>query len=259
MVYEADGGVPQLCAFVSADTPQPCTGIDLIDWSWDLVDDEQSDGDQTWGTAVVVGTFEGAALRVSNAGPPEWGWRLPSTGSSAVGADAGVDARQRCEPPAGGWAVADPAKASTLAWEAAHAYVEAAPDFAYSWTEPAAVSAPLDFYGYEATAGVWHITFTDNVAGYETVLRSMWGGPICVTRADYSKVELETLSESIASDVPDAFSVVADGVSGTVIVQTWFDRGLGDELRGKHGDAIVVDPVMVPLATDFVVPDDFYR
>ncbi|WP_217184196.1 hypothetical protein [Streptomyces sp. AC495_CC817] len=63
------GGDAQLClGAVAESAPPQCTGIPLVDWTWDGVDGSTSSGDTTWGTYAVYGTYDGETYTITD--PP---------------------------------------------------------------------------------------------------------------------------------------------------------------------------------------------
>lgn len=62
-------GDAQLCLGAIAESnPPQCSGIPLVDWSWDGVDGSESSGDATWGAYAVQGTYDNATFTVTS--PP---------------------------------------------------------------------------------------------------------------------------------------------------------------------------------------------
>src|SRR5688572_6530997 len=54
------GGEAELCLGPVAESyPPQCSGIPLVDWSWDGVEGAETSGDVTWGSYAVQGTFDG--------------------------------------------------------------------------------------------------------------------------------------------------------------------------------------------------------
>jgi hypothetical protein len=63
---------PMLCANIATSDPPQCGNVDVIGWSWEDVDGEESRGGTTWGDYHVVGTWDGTALTLTERpGPPE--------------------------------------------------------------------------------------------------------------------------------------------------------------------------------------------
>jgi hypothetical protein len=61
---------PALClgGMAALDVPQ-CGTVPITNWDWDAVAGEQANGAATWGKFYVVGTFDGKAVTVVEAGP----------------------------------------------------------------------------------------------------------------------------------------------------------------------------------------------
>ncbi|GAA1846854.1 hypothetical protein ACFQZV_09185 [Microbacterium koreense] len=61
-----DGEGAELClGAVMASNPPQCSGIPLVDWSWDAVDGEETASGTTWGTYAVQGTYDGRSFTVT--------------------------------------------------------------------------------------------------------------------------------------------------------------------------------------------------
>jgi hypothetical protein len=60
------GGDVELCLGPVAESyPPQCSGIPLVDWSWDEVEGAEASGDVTWGAYAVQGTFDGEEYTVT--------------------------------------------------------------------------------------------------------------------------------------------------------------------------------------------------
>jgi hypothetical protein len=63
------GGDVELCLGAVAESyPPQCSGIPIVDWTWDGVEGAESSGDVTWGAYAVQGTYDGEAFTVTQ--PP---------------------------------------------------------------------------------------------------------------------------------------------------------------------------------------------
>jgi hypothetical protein len=59
---------PQLClGAVMESYPPQCSGPELVGWTWDTVDGEETSGDVTFGTFAVFGGWDGVQLTVTDA------------------------------------------------------------------------------------------------------------------------------------------------------------------------------------------------
>ena len=94
----------QLClGGVRTSNPPQCEGPPIAGWQWSGVESEQRSDGVTWGTYVVVGTFDGSAFTPT---------RRPSARRRTT--DRGcrpeeTPRRSPCPVPEGGWRVPDPA------------------------------------------------------------------------------------------------------------------------------------------------------
>lgn len=65
------GGEVELCLGpVLESYPPQCSGIPLEGWSWDGLDDSESEGDKRWGTYAVQGTYDGETLTLTQPAVP---------------------------------------------------------------------------------------------------------------------------------------------------------------------------------------------
>jgi hypothetical protein len=63
-----DGSGAELCVGAVAESAPPqCSGIPLVGWSWEGLDDAVSSSGSTWGSYVVQGTYDGESLTVTGA------------------------------------------------------------------------------------------------------------------------------------------------------------------------------------------------
>jgi len=117
VLENADHG-PQLCGMVAESYPPQCGGPDIAGWNWDEAPDAETANGVTWGFYSVTGTWDGTAFTLTE--PPLAG----AATSPMVPDGAEPDFSSPCEPPAGGWAVVDPATADEAGLAAVSAYVE---------------------------------------------------------------------------------------------------------------------------------------
>jgi hypothetical protein len=60
------GGAAELCLGPVAESyPPQCSGIPLVDWSWEGVEGSETSGDVTWGSYAVQGEYDGEKYTVS--------------------------------------------------------------------------------------------------------------------------------------------------------------------------------------------------
>ena len=215
-LYEGDGRVcedgargPRL--WLGADSllmpgPPTCGGIPLVNWDWQAVEGESSEGGTTWGSYHVAATYDGEALSVTGVGPYE---HDPSV------LETDPDTTSPCDEPEGGWIVPDPAHNTTNEVKGASRYASSQPDYVASWItflEPARL---------EFGPVLFNAVFTGDVERHEAEIRKVWEGPLCI----------------VARDVPMARELAR--------VRKEVEAGLGDlglEMLWSQGPA--VDPVV---------------
>lgn len=238
-VLESPDHGPQLCSVVMDSFPPQCGGPDVAGWSWDDVEDAESADGVTWGYYSVTGTWDGTALTLTE--PP-----LPGAATSPMlppGEPVEPDFTSPCEPPAGGWAVVDPATATQAALDAATAHAAAEPDYAGSWVDqsinPAADDdVPDEMAMNDPTKLVLNVRFTGDIERHESDLRAIWGGALCVSAAEHSESDLLAIQEELSGD-PLVHGSYTDATSGTVVLDVFVDDGLQERLDEQYGPGLV--------------------
>lgn len=241
MVQETPDHGPRLCwdrptlavaAGPAPSGPPPCTGPDVHGWSWDEAEGAESDGGITRGTYSVTGTWDGAALTLTE--PP-----VPSAEHTPP---PGPDFTSPCEPPPGGWAVVDPATATNADSEAAMAYAESQPDWAGAWSDPfdrSAEDPTSPEYGMVIFAKVvLNFRFTDDLERHEAALRELWGGALCVSEATNPHDELSAIQDELIHE-PNLVGVGVDTVAGVVDLEILIDDGVQERMDQQYGPGVV--------------------
>lgn len=243
-VLESPEHGPQLCSAVETSYPPQCGGPDIVGWGWDAVADEESANGTTWGEYTVVGTWDGAALTLTE--PP-----------SAPRRDDAADDdpfASPCPEPDGGWQVVDPASATDAAMQEAIAYANAKPAAGGVWVDQSVNPAA----GREAIAEeamndpgrlVLDIAFTGDLARHEAEIRQRWGGALCVSEAVASRADLEVIRREVEGEVGDAMTYSSiDEVRGRIEIGVFVDDGLQARLDERHGEGVVrVDAFLRPV------------
>jgi hypothetical protein len=210
-VLESPTHGPQLClGGMALSLPPQCSGPDVVGWDWDLVDNEEALVGTTWGSYSVVGTWDGAWLSVTEPpGPPVDPVVEPSDFSSP------------CDPPAGGWAVVDDAIATEDAQYAAMAHAEAEPDYAGAWVDqsinPASEQEQAEPAMNDPTKLILNLRFTGDLEQHEREIRKIWGGALCVSKADHTRAELDAIEKELDEELKAVISAI-DEVHGHVEV-----------------------------------------
>jgi hypothetical protein len=220
VLENADHG-PQLCSMVMDSYPPQCGGPDISGWNWDEAPDAESANGVTWGSYSVTGTWDGTTFTLTE--PPLAG----AATSPMVPDDALPDFSPPCEPPAGGWAVIDPATATEAGQAAIGTYTEAQPDWAGTWIDQSIQPAVLT------------VLFTGDLERHEAALRQVWGGPLCVSEAERSMQELTAIQEELAGSVANLNHVGPEYTRNVVELGVFVDDGLQEQLDEQYGAGVV--------------------
>ncbi|XVQ89412.1 hypothetical protein ACQP2K_18940 [Microbispora siamensis] len=247
-LYQADLTVlsspqhgPQLCAFVAQSLPPQCDGPDIIGWDWNVVKHSTRNGVR-WGEYHVVGTWDGKSLTLTE--PPR----------SAQRGDAPRD-RSRfttpCPKPVRGWRPVDPGKATDRSMEAALARARKLPGYAGSWLDQSYLEEIdgydpedrryVERYANDPKRLVLNLMFTGDAAAREPVIREVWGGALCMSRAQRTEAELRALQERAMKEIKGAQSAAVDERAGRVEIGVWVvTPELQREIDEKYGKGLVV-------------------
>jgi hypothetical protein len=228
-LYETDTTVlgdasgPKLCVGgVAESLPPQCVGLPLVGWDWDAVEGEKRAMGATWGTYRVVGTLDGEAFVVQEAGPAR-----PTGGRER---DFGTP----CPEPAGGWAPVDPSRASDEDFAAGAAVAQSQPGYVALWVDYAGGLTADDVARRleegEPVLQIMNVVVTEDVAGAEAAIRESWGGPLCVTRRQgHTEAELAAIRE-------EALAFIQEELGLRYLWSSGGDVGLAAEV------GVVVDP-----------------
>lgn len=212
---------PQLCHSVAESLPPQCGGKDVLGWTWDGLEHEEAQGVR-WGYYRLIGTWDGTAFTLTE----------PATAPAPGAATApGVDFTSPCPAPAGGWKAVEPAKATQAGFDAAATKAPALPGFAGLW---------IDQNGGQNDPGrlVLNVRFTGDAAAREADLRAVWGGALCLSKAERTQAELERVQTDLAGPelMQSSISVVENRVDVTVFVATPEEQ---QRLDAKYGAGVV--------------------
>lgn len=184
-VLESPEHGPQICAGVDMSLPPQCSGPDIVGWDWATVTAESVNG-TSWGSYLVVGTWDGAVFTLTEPA-------VVAAGSSSPQTD--VDFSAPCPEPAGGWQPVDPVRAGQADLDAATTLAQQASGYAGLW---------LDQRGRSDNDPGWLVLVvrtTGDPDGLESDLRGVWGGNLCVTGgARYSEVELRAVQQRLGRE-----------------------------------------------------------
>lgn len=230
-VLESTDHGPQLCFGVEDSYPPQCGGPDVVGWDWDDVEGAESAGGTTWGTYTLVGTWDGAALTLTE--PP----RAPEPPTDPGAADR---FRSPCPVPEGGWQVVDPATATDEALDRAVEHARSQPDVGGVWLDQSMNPATSEEGMNDPTRLVLNVTFTGDLERHEAELRERWGGALCVSGAERSAAELARVRAEAEAAAGDLVWSSTDEVTGTVELGVVVDDGLQARFDERYGAGVVV-------------------
>jgi hypothetical protein len=238
-VLESREHGPQLCHAVATSLPPQCGGPAVAGWDWGAVAHESVSGTR-WGSYLVTGRWDAAANTLTLTEPAIAGDQVPE---SAWANDPVPDFSSPCPAPAGGWVPLDRARATDETMERAIAAARADPDFAGAWLD----QSYLRESGGHGTGAendpqrfVLNLRFTKDLPRHEREIRAIWGGALCLSRAERSLAELERIRATVTAELGQ-LSSNADEVTGvvevTVTVATERDQA---RLDARFGAGVVV-------------------
>jgi len=238
-VLESPEHGPQLCNGMEQSYPPQCGGPDVVGWSWDAAEGEESANGTTWGAYELTGTWDGGRFTLTE--PPAPPRRVDRSDP---------DFSSPCPEPDGGWAVVDPATTDRSSLDAAGAAAQGRPDFAGMWVDQSinpAAAEPIEGLADELamndpTKLVLNVRVAGDVDAAERDLRAVWGGALCVSPADRTLVELSAIQTEIGDDLAATGVLQGTGIDeshGVVEVEAFVDDGLQAELDDRYGPGVV--------------------
>lgn len=238
VLEDADGA--RLCLGGVLDSlPPQCGGVPVLGWSWRDVDGEESMSGATWGDFHVVGTFDGTTFTLLDAAPPQ---PYPD--------EDGDQFTPPCPEPKGGWVDVDPAMAGDDDRIATMRVAEDIASYAGIWIgylkEPIEHEAPGEY--------VVTVAFTGDPTIHEPALRTVWGGPLCLTSAQHTFADLRRAQRDLGNGGAERLGIqmtwsdvdiMDNQVELGAIV---FDPTLQAALDEEYGDGVVhVEPALRPV------------
>jgi hypothetical protein len=180
-----DGDGAELClGGVAESLPPQCGGPTLVGWNWD---DHHGDFEDVsgvrWGEFVVTGTFDGTEFAPTKV--------VPADQYDGPPAGPRPDFSTPCPEPEGGWRVLDPEKTTEGSMSATLEAASRLPDYAGAWLDqsrnPASQSDKEEPGMNDPTKLTLNIRVTGDPARAEKELRKLWGGALCVSRAQHTE------------------------------------------------------------------------
>jgi hypothetical protein len=233
-VLESPDQGPMLCpGGVATSLPPQCGNVDITNWSWDDVEGEERVNGTIWGEFHVVGTYDGRAFTVTDAGPA----RPPTT-------QPNFEIEAPCPDPDGGWQVRDPSRASESDVDPVAGYVRRQPDHSGVW---------LDHDG-----GLLILTaaFTGDLERHRAEIEEIWGGPLCVWRHERPYSELARIQTELSQDalrrdfglelLGSSVDEVRNRIDLSVFLADADDRAAIDARYGEG--TVIVTSALTPVA-----------
>ena len=249
MVLEDAGHGPRICfGAVALSYPPQCGEVDVVGWSWDEVGDFESAAESKWGDFLVTGYFDEAFATFTLTQPPTSATETTTPPSDDRWTTGTITS---CEPPAGGWAVVDATKTTEASMMAALEHAQREPDHAGGWID----QSPFDVTPKNEHERMNHpeylvlnVRFTGDLARHEADLREIWGGALCVDRAEHSDRELAAINAQLDAD-PRVIYSMTDVPANALDVQVFVDDGLQAQLDEQYGEGVVrVSATMQPVS-----------
>ena len=230
------GDGPELClGAIAASLPPQCGGPKVLGWNWKAVRGERSTASTTWGSYVVIGTFDGTSFTLTRpAVTPEKydGPALPDPHP-----EPGDRFATPCPAPDGGWRPVDPARTNERTMSRTFRAAQRLPGFADLWVDQSVNSSTEPSAMNDPTGLVVNVRVTGDVDAAQAALRETWGGALCVTKARRSQAELRRIQARM-TDLPGMLS--AGSGRDVVDVDVFYDDGaLQDRMDRRYGAGVV--------------------
>lgn len=231
------GTGPEFClGGVAESYPPQCGGPPVEGFAWAEQNGMfEQQGETRWGSFALTGTFDGTTFTVTRPA-------VPGALYDTIADEPDEDPLATpCPEPEGGWAVTDPARTDRASMEAVFANASRRDDYAGAWMDqsPNPTDPESDPEGMNDPAlTIVNVAVTGDPEAAEADLREVWGGMLCVSRAEHTEAELRAIQRELGS-LPGLLS------SGTgrdrVRVEVVFDDGTLQEWADRtYGDGVVV-------------------
>jgi hypothetical protein len=213
------------------------------DWAKHRGDFDESNGTR-WGEFVLAGTYDGSSFTPTEVVPGSaWHDDVP---------DDGRDFRSPCPEPEGGWRVLDPAATTDATLEETMRAATRLDDYAESWVDQTINPLWDAPDGADQESGmndprrlVLNVRVTGDIAAAEAVLRTTWGGALCVSQARHTDTELGRIQRAL-NDTPGMLST-SRGEDRVDLAVVHDDGSLQRALDEEYGEGVVrVTSALVP-------------
>jgi len=208
MVLDSGSG-PEVClgAILLSQPPQ-CEGPPIRGWRWPEHGTTRA-GDVTYGSFFVVGTWDGRRLTFDKLATKEQAAAsLPPEPSPVL--------TTPCTEPADGWPVPDLHRTTSKDQQQVMDLAGTLPDLVELWVDDG--GGP----DQDPRTTVVNVQVTGDLAAAERRLRTVWGGPLCVSHGPHTKAELTRVRKEL-SDEPGLVS--SSTLQGVLTLELVYDDG----------------------------------
>jgi hypothetical protein len=246
-----DGDGPELCLGpIMTSLPPQCGGPKLVGWDWQGVEATRRAGVRWTGPEyVVTGTYGGSSVTLTE--PPVLSDEYDGPRSNRSH-DEDDRLSTPCPEPAGGWKPVDPARTTQRTLQQVARAANALDGFADLWWDQSINHSDDEFGGMnDPEKLIVNVRVVGDPAAAEADLRKVWGGALCVSRAQRTEAELRRIQHEVAK-TPGMMS--ASSGHDVVEVDVEYDDGsLQRAFDERYGEGVVrVHSALFPadLATD---------
>lgn len=199
-VLESPRHGPELClGGVQISLPPNCGGPALVNWDWAKVQGEQSQAGVTWGEFRVVGTYDGRAFTLTEPAQP-----APAPPVSFGGLTT------PCNEPHNGFLASDPARATAAHLDTAVQLARTHPNLSGLWIDDPDQPRP------DGTVRQGHVvlnvSYTTGLDDRRAELAAVWGGALCVSKAERTLAELQAVQGAVGTSAPAGLEVLSTAV-----------------------------------------------
>ncbi len=219
---------------VAESYPPQCGGPQIVGWTWSEHPRtfEQANGVR-WGTYAVTGRFDGTRFTLTEA--------ISGALYDPIAAPEEPGTKTPCPEPDGGWKVLDPERTTAETMDQTFAAASGLPGYADAWMDQSrnlADGTGDDEAMNDPEFTTINVRVTEDVAGAEKALREIWGGALCVTKADRTEAELLEI-QTVLGDLPGMLTSTPS--NGRVEAQVIHDDGsLQEWADATYGMGLVV-------------------
>jgi hypothetical protein len=234
---------PQLCLGGVLDSyPPQCGGPDLIGWDWDAVSGSEEASGVRWGEYVVIGAYDPAADSLTLTRPAVHADDYDGTEFDQPDEDVWTTP---CDEPVGGWKVVDPSLTTEESMSRALERASRRDDYAGAWIDQSINPAAQGDIGAEDETDlndpaklILNIAVTSNPGVAEAELRDIWGGALCVSRAEHTEAEMRAIQDEITRT--QGMVSASSSVDRADLEVIWNDGTLQQEMDDRYGAGLVI-------------------